>query len=74
MASLTAKAPWFLWPFTLIWDLVTSVLELVGRIICAALGFVLMALGILIAMTGIGAWVGVPLATLGALLMARALF
>lgn len=74
MASLTAKSPWFLWPFTLVWDLVTTLLELVGRIICAALGLALMALGILVTMTKVGAWIGIPLATLGALLMARALF
>lgn len=74
MATLTEKAPWFLWPFTLLWDLVTSILVLVGRILCAALGLVLMAVGVLVAMTVVGAWVGIPLATLGMLLLVRALF
>jgi hypothetical protein len=74
MGSLTAKSPWFLWPFTLTWDLVTGVLELVGRILCAALGFMLMAVGVLLTMTKVGAWLGIPLAALGLLLLARALF
>lgn len=74
LASLTEKAPWFLWPFTLVWDLVTNLLILVGRILCAALGFALMVVGVLVTMTVVGAWVGIPLTTLGALLLVRALF
>ena len=74
MASLTSKSPWFLWPFTLVWDLVTGVLELVGRILCAAFGLALMAVGVLLTMTKVGAWIGIPLATLGVMLLARALF
>jgi hypothetical protein len=74
MGSLTAKAPWFLWPLTIVWDVATSILVLVGRIICAALGLALMAVGVMLTMTMVGAWVGVPLATLGMLLMVRALF
>jgi hypothetical protein len=74
MGTLTEKAPWFLWPLTIVWDLATSILVLVGRILCAALGFALMAVGVLVTMTIVGAWVGVPLATLGALLMVRAIF
>lgn len=72
--SLTAKAPWFLWPFTLLWDFVTGVLAIVGRILCAALGLVLMAVGILVTMTVVGAWVGIPLTSLGLLLLVRAVF
>jgi hypothetical protein len=74
MASLTERSPWFLWPLTIVWDLTTSILILVGRIICAALGFALMAVGVLLTMTMVGAWVGIPLATLGLLLLVRALF
>lgn len=74
MGSLTEKAPWFLWPFTIAWDVVTSILVLVGRIICAALGLALMAVGVMLTMTMVGAWVGIPLATLGMLLLVRALF
>ena len=74
MGSLTEKAPWFLWPLTIVWDLATTILILVGRIICAALGFALMAVGVMVAMTVVGAWLGVPLAALGLLLMVRALF
>jgi len=74
VASLTAKAPWFLWPFTLVWDLLTTVLELVGRLLCLALGLVLMMVGVFATLTVVGAWVGIPLAVLGLLLLVRALF
>jgi len=74
VGSLTAKAPWFLWPVTIVWDLVTGILVLVGRILCAALGLALMAVGVLATMTVVGAWVGIPLATLGTLLLVRAIF
>jgi len=74
MGSLTARAPWFLWPLTLLWDLLTAVLALVGRIVCGLLGLALMMVGILVTMTVVGAWVGIPLASLGLLLLVRAVF
>jgi hypothetical protein len=74
MASLTSRAPWFLWPLTMVWDLVGTLLVLVGRLLCALLGLTLMMVGSLAVMSVVGAWIGVPLAALGLLLLVRALF
>ena len=53
--------PWILWPFYFIWKLVTLILNITGRILCALLGIGLMA-------------IGVPLLAFGFLLTVRALF
>ena len=68
------RTPWILWPVVAVWRLVTLVLELTGRILCAALGLVLTAIGVAVALTVVGAPLGVPLAVLGVLLVIRALF
>jgi hypothetical protein len=63
-----------LWPFVMLWALVGFVLRAVGRILCAVLGLALMAAGIALTLTVVGAIVGVPLAAFGLLLLVRALF
>lgn len=68
------RTPWILWPFVAIWRLLTFVLELTGRIICAALGLACMAVGVAITLSVIGAPLGIPIAILGMLLVVRALF
>jgi hypothetical protein len=77
-AASGTGTPWILWPLVALWKalwaLVTTILTLVGRIICAVLGLALMMVGGLLAMTLVGAWVGIPLATFGLLLLVRALF
>jgi hypothetical protein len=67
-------APWFLWPFWLIWRVVTLVFELTGRLIAAVLGLVLMIVGLLLTLTVIGAIVGIPLLIFGFLLILRGFF
>jgi hypothetical protein len=47
---------------------------LVGRLLCSILGIALMVAGVLIAMSIVGAPLGIPLAALGFLLLIRALF
>ena len=74
MSGTNIAVPWFLWPFTALWAFLGFILKLVGRIICAVLGLVLMILGCLLTITYVGAWVGIPLATLGLLLLVRAIF
>ena len=69
-----SRTPWILWPFVAIWRLLTFVLEVTSRIICAALGLVLCAIGVAISLSIVGAPLGVPLAVLGMLLIVRALF
>jgi hypothetical protein len=57
-----------------LWRLLTLILNLTGRLICVFLGIALMMSGVAIAMSVIGAPLGVPLAALGFLLVIRALF
>jgi hypothetical protein len=66
--------PILLWPFYAIWRLLTFVLEMVGRLICALIGLALMAAGIAIAITVLAAPIGIPIAAVGFLLLVRAVF
>lgn len=73
-SSTKDRMPWILWPFYAIWKLLTLILSVTGRIICALLGLALMAVGVAISLSIIGAIVGIPLAAFGFLLAIRALF
>ena len=66
--------PLLLWPFYAIWRLLTLILEMAGRLVCAVLGLALMAAGIAISITVVAAPIGIPLAVFGFLLAVRALF
>jgi hypothetical protein len=72
--SAESQVPWILWPFYAIWKVLTLILNITGRIICAILGLVLMAAGVAISLSIVGAIIGVPLASFGFLLAVRALF
>jgi hypothetical protein len=74
MAVGENKVPWILWPLDALWRLLGFILQLTGRIVAALLGVILLAAGIIISLTVIGAVVGVPLALLGMMLMMRAIF
>lgn len=75
MSDSTDKGvPWLLWPFYAIWRLLTLILSITGRVIAALLGVVLMVAGVAIALSVVGAPLGIPLAALGFLLVVRALF
>lgn len=65
---------WIFWPFQVLWRLLTWVLELTGRLILGILGFSLVALGILVSLSVIGAILGIPMILLGILMMLRAVF
>jgi hypothetical protein len=72
---MSAKASQvLLWPFTVLWNLLTFILGLVGRVVAAVLGVVLMAVGIALTMTIAGAPIGIPVAVLGLLLLIRSVF
>ncbi len=73
---MTAKkqTPWYLWPFVAVWNLVTWILSLTGRLLAAILGLVIMIVGIILTLTIIGAIVGIPMIIFGFLLMLRSLF
>ena len=63
-----------LWPFYAIWRLLTFILTVVGRLLAAILGLALMAGGIAVTMSVVGAPIGIPLAAFGLLLLVRAIF
>ena len=66
--------PLLLWPFYAVWRLLTLILGLVGRLFAGVLGFALMVAGIAVAVTVVGAPLGIPIAIFGFLLLVRALF
>ena len=68
------SAPWFLWPFAALWDLLAFILRLTGRVVAAVVGLALMILGIVITITVVGAPVGIPLFIVGLLLLIRSIF
>jgi hypothetical protein len=68
------RVPFLLWPFYALWRLVTFVLLTTGRLLCVLLGLILVAVGVAVTLTVLGAPLGVPLALLGFLLLARAIF
>ncbi len=68
------NVPWPLYPFVFIWDLLTFILTVTGRILAAILSLLLMAVGIALTMTVAAAPVGIPLVILGFLLMIRSIF
>jgi len=72
--STDSGVPWILWPFYAIWKLLTLILSITGRIICALLGIAMMVAGVAISMSIVGAIIGIPLASFGFLLSVRALF
>lgn len=72
--STESQVPWILWPFYAVWKILTLILNITGRIICVVLGLALMAAGVAISLSIIGAIIGVPLASFGFLLIIRALF
>jgi hypothetical protein len=63
-----------LWPFYAIWRLLTFVLNVVGRLLGSILGLGFMIAGVAITMSVVGAPIGIPLASLGFLLLLRAVF
>lgn len=68
------RIPWILWPFHAIWRLVTFILEITSRILCAVIGLALMAAGTFVTISIVGAPIGIPIAAFGFLLLVRALF
>ena len=72
--SADSGVPWILWPFYAIWKILTLILNITGRIICALIGIAMMIAGVAVSMSIVGAIIGIPLASFGFLLSVRALF
>lgn len=74
MTNEKKRTPWILWPFVALWNLITWILQLTGRLVAAVLGLVLTIVGALLTVTVIGAVVGIPLIIFGLMLMVRSIF
>ena len=72
--SRNGRVPVLLWPFYAVWRLLTLVVELIGRLLCGLLGIGLMIAGVTITLSIIGAPLGIPLASIGFLLLVRSIF
>ena len=72
--STQSHVPVLLWPFYAVWRLLTFIISVIGRLLCALLGIALMVAGVAITMSVVGAPLGIPLASLGFLLLIRAVF
>lgn len=72
--SATNRFSWIMWPFEALWWMVTTILELTGRLIAVVLGAILMLVGGLISATLVGAILGIPLLFFGVLLVLRGMF
>ena len=74
MARAKRRTPWFLWPFTSIWNLIIRLVSLTGRLVAIAIGLALMIAGVIVSLTVIGAILGIPLFAIGALMVIRGLW
>jgi hypothetical protein len=61
------------WPFALLWCLVTGIVGLTGRFTAVLLGLVLVLVGVLLTSTIVGAIIGIPLIRIGLLLIRQCL-
>ena len=68
------RIPFIFWPFVALWRLVAFVVCTAGRLVALLLGLVLLAAGLALSATLIGAVVGTPLILVGAMLVLRAVF
>ena len=52
-------------PFRLVWAIVRFIVEATGRLLAVLIGVVLVAVGVVLTLTVVGAIVGVPLIAIG---------
>jgi hypothetical protein len=73
MSRRHRRTPLIFWPFVAMWRLVVGLVAFTGRIVGAAVGFVLLVVGALLSATIVGAIVGIPLMIVGAMIGFRAI-
>lgn len=61
-------------PIKLLWNMLTRLVEGVGRLLAVVIGILCLATGVLLTMTIVGAIIGIPLGVFGGLLTLRGLF
>lgn len=74
MSPSKSDAPILFLPFVWLWQLVSLILGLTGRLLAVLFGFVLLVLGLLVTLTVIGAIIGIPMLIVGMALIVRGLF
>lgn len=74
MTARTTDIPILLTPFVWLWQLVTFIIGLTGRLLAVIIGFVLLIVGLLLTLTIIGAIVGIPMLIVGLALVLRGIF
>lgn len=74
MTADTKHTPILFMPFVWVWQLVTWILGLTGRLLAVLLGFVFLVVGFLVTLTVLGAIVGIPMLIVGFALVVRGLF
>ena len=74
MTRSKSDTPILFLPFVWLWQLVSFILGLTGRLMAVLLGFVLLIVGLLITLTVIGAIIGIPMLIVGIALIVRGLF
>ncbi len=74
MPGTVSSPPCLLWPFTLIWQLITFAFKAAKRLIIIGAGLFLIAVGVIFCMTIIGLFVGIPLMLFGFLLLVKGVF
>lgn len=62
------------WPFVAVWNLLSAILNLTGRLVAALIGLVLMIVGAVLTALVITAPIGIPLIAFGLLLVVRGIF
>jgi hypothetical protein len=62
------------WPFVAFWGLLSTILNLTGRLVAGILGLALMIIGVVLTALVITSFIGIPLIAFGLLLIIRCLF
>ena len=74
MTKTKKRAPWYLWPFVAIWNLVITIVGLTGRLAAVLLGLVLLIIGGILTALVVTAPIGIPLGLFGLLLVIKGLW
>lgn len=74
MSTRMHSTPLLLMPFVALWQFVTFILGLTGRLLAVVIGGVLLIIAVLLTLTVVGAILGIPLGIVGFMLILRGLF
>ena len=72
--SSEKHTPLLLWPFKAVWDLLTWILRISGRLVAAGIGLTIAIVGTILTVLVISAPIGIPMMVFGFMLMVRGIF